>query len=336
MPLPLNAPLAFTLSTALAATGLALPGTAWARLAPPPTAPGAEPAAMSDEERMELAKNMYGEGVAALAGGDAATALAKFEAAYNDYAPQLHVFNYNIGQAAYELGDCVKAKQSFQRFLDLVGDHDLRGDATESILEIERSGCANAAPAAATTPVVTTTPVATAPTDLDNEDAPELTSRRDAREDKIDAEVEENESKKIRPLLLSGAILAGVGGLALIGGAISLGLANKKANDLADLASPGPTGFPDGNYSDEDVFNLDRNGLPANNTATIGLFVGGGILAAVGVSLIIVDRKKNKGKKKKAGDKNAHLRSTPPRPRLVGLGASPMRGGAAASAAVRF
>ena len=337
MPQLLKAPLALALSTSLA-----LPGVAMA--APPPASPAGDPAAMSDEEKMEVAKGLYGEGVAALEAGDAASALQKFESAYNDYAPSLHVFNYNIGQAAYELGDCVKAKTSFQRFLDLVGDHDLRGDATEKILEIERSGCANTtAPAAVTTPTPTTTTPAptttTGPSELDNEDAPELTSRRDEREDQIEAEVEERDSKKAGPLLISGAALTAVGGLSLIGGAVSLGLANKKANDLANLASPGATGFPDGNYSDDEVFNLDRNALPANNAATIALFIGGGVFTAVGVSLLIVNAKKKKGKK--AGDKNAKAddgksASVRSRPRLVGLGAGPMRGGAAASAAVRF
>lgn len=336
MPQLLKAPLALALSTSLA-----LPGVAMA--APPPASPAGDASAMSDEEKMEVAKGLYGEGVAALEAGDAATALQKFESAYNEYAPSLHVFNYNIGQAAYELGDCVKAKTSFQRFLDLVGEHDLRGDATEKILEIERSGCANTtAPAAVTTPTPATTPApttTTGPSELDNEDAPELTSRRDEREDQIEAEVEERDSKKAGPLLISGAALTAVGGLALIGGAVSLGLANKKANDLANLASPGATGFPDGNYSDDEVFNLDRNALPANNAATIALFIGGGVFTAVGVSLLIVNAKKKKGKK--AGDKNAKANdeksaSVRSRPRLVGLGAGPMRGGAAASAAVRF
>lgn len=328
-------PLAVVLSTSLA-----LPGAALARVAPPPAGPAADPTAMSDEDRMEVAKGLYGEGVASLEGGDAATALSKFESAYNDYAPGLHIFNYNIGQAAFELGDCVKAKTAMQRFLDLVPDHDLRGDATETILEIERSGCANSAAAApVVTPAPTTTPTPTGPSDLDNEDAPELTSRRDAREDQIEAEVEEKESKKAGPLLISGAVLAGVGGLALIGGAISLGLANKKANDLAGLASPGPTGFPNGNYSDDEVFQLDRNSLPANNAATIALFVGGGVLAAVGVSLLVVDAKKKKGRKKSSGKdakRDGSRSAAAKRPRLVGLGAGPMRGGAAASAAVRF
>jgi len=321
-----QSPLALVLSASLA-----LPSVALARVAPAPVAPVAA-GEMTPEQQMETAKGLYGEGVAALDAGDAATALTKFESAYNEYAPSLHVFNYNIGQAAFALNDCVKAKTAFQRFLDLVPEHTLRGDATERILEIERSGCANVAAAAA--PVAAaTTPV---PVNYDDEsdDAPDLTSRKNAREDKIEEEEEEEDAKKVPKLLLVGSILAGVGGLSLIGGAVSLGLANKKANDLAGLASPGPTGFPDGNYSDDDVFNLDRNQLPANNKATIGLFAGGGVLATVGVALIIVHVKKKKGGKRKPGDGDKDARTGGPR--LVGLGAAPTRGGGGASATLRF
>lgn len=334
-----QAPLAVLVSTCLTLPGVAFAAPLHASLGA--STAQAPPAEMSDAEKMEVAKGLYGEGVSALEGGDAATALAKFESAYHEYAPTLHVFNYNIGQAAYELGDCAKAKQAFQRFLDLVSEHPMRGDATERILEIERSGCAAAAPAVAPTPEAP--PVTTGPSAADNVDAPELTSRRDEREEKIDEEVAVNESKKAGPLLVSGAVAAGIGGLALVGGAVSLALANKKANELADLASPGPTGFPNGNYSDDKVFNLDRNSLPANNGATIALFSVGGVATAVGVALLVVHFKRKKGKK--AGDKNAWRSSTrmakadvpASRPRLMGIGAAPMPGGgASASASVRF
>lgn len=318
-----SAPVALLLSTLLALP----PATAAA--APPPTSPAGDPSTMSPEEKMEVAKGLFGEGDAAMAAGDFATALQKFEEAYNTYAPSVHVFNFNIGQAAYNLGDCAKAKQAFQRFLDLVPEHDARGDAQEKLLEIDRSGCANAVPEPAeTTPAA---PVSTGPVAADNEDAPELTSRRSEREDAIDDEVEERDSKRASGMLIAGAVLTALGGAGLIGGAVSVGLANKKATDLAGLASPGPTGFPDGNYSDDEVFDLDRNKLPANNAATIGLFVGGGVLTAVGVTLIVIDVRRKK-KNKKPGDKNA-LRH---RPQLVNVGGGFVRGGAGATATVKF
>jgi len=113
-------------------------------LAPPETTlePGPDPAAMSDDERMEYAKQLYIDGDAAFNMGDYALALVKFETAYRVYVPSIHLFNFNIALSAWELGDCAKAKVAFQRFLDLIPDHPGRGEATERLLDIERSGCA--------------------------------------------------------------------------------------------------------------------------------------------------------------------------------------------------
>lgn len=284
------------------------------------TAFAQDPSTMSDDEKMEMAKQLYGEGDAAIAEGDAATALAKFEEAYNTFAPSLHVFNINIGLAAFELGDCVKAKTAFQRFLDLVPDHPARAKAQENLLEIERSGCA-------AQQVAEPAPVSSAPPSAEeNADAPELTSRRTEREDAIEDEIEEEDSKRASGKLIAGATLTGLGVAGIIGGAVSLGIANRRANELAELASPGPTGFPEGDYSDDDVANLDRSGLPSANTASVVLFVAGGVLTTVGVTLIVLDRI---GKKK---GKNARANG----PRLTSIGPSLLRGGAGAGATVRF
>lgn len=282
---------------------------------------------MSDEEKMEVAKTLYGEGDAALAEGDPVTALVKFEEAYNTYAPSLHVFNFNIGLAAFETGDCVKAKTAFQRFLDLVAEHPSRGQAQEKLLEIERSGCAAAQPTPTPTPVVTT-----APTEEDNKDAPTLSSRRSEREDAAEEEREEDDANRASGKLIGGIILTAIGGGALIGGAVSFGIANSRANNLAELASPGGTGFPEGDYSDDEVANLDRTGLPAANKAGIGLLVGGSVLATVGVTLIVLDRAAKK-KAGKPGDKNARRSKGP---RITNLAPAVMRGGGGATATLRF
>ncbi|MCR9161196.1 MAG: tetratricopeptide repeat protein [Nannocystaceae bacterium] len=315
----MKAPLAVVLATALS-----LPSAAFA--AQPAGSP--DPASMSEEDKMNHAKNLYGEADAAFQSGDFATALSKFEEAYNYYAPSLHLFNFNIGAAAYELGDCAKAKTAFQRFLDLVPDHPERGTAQEKLIEIERSGCAQ--PAAATTapPVTTTTTTVVE----DDDDAPLLTSKKDEREEASERERDEKDAKKTDPLFLTGIILTSVGGAALIGSGISVALARGKANRLADLASPGPTGFPDGNYSDDEVFNLDQTRLPGNNAATIGLLVGGAVITGVGVGLLVVGLKRQKAKRAKLGDKNAAA----PAPHLTGIGPALLPGGGGASASVRF
>jgi hypothetical protein len=275
-----------------------------------------DPATMSDADKLKHAKQLYGEGDAAFKSGDSATALTKFEEAYNVFAPNLHVFNINIGLAAQDLGDCVKAKTAFQRFLDLVSDHPARKQAQEKLLEIERSGCAN---------------VAVDPA-LENQDAPELTSRREEREEAAETEREETNAKKASGKLIAGAALTGLGVAAIIGGGVSLGIANKRANELAGLASPGPTGFPAGDYSDDTVANLDRSGLPAANKASVGLFIGGGVLTTVGVVLIVLDITGKKKAGAKSGDKNAKAKS----PRLTSLGPTFVRGGGGVAASVAF
>jgi len=317
----MNAPIAVALATALS-----LPSAALA--AQPAGSP--DPASMSEDQKMERAKGLYGEADAAFQAGDFSNALAKFEEAYNYYAPGLHLFNFNIGAAAYELGDCAKAKTAFQRFLDLVPDHPERGAAQEKLIEIERSGCAQAA-AATTAPPVTTTTLG--PATEDDEDSPLLTSKKDEREEASERERDEKDAKKTDPLLLTGIILTAVGGATLIGSGVSVALARSKANRLADLASPGTTGFPDGNYSDDEVFNLDQTRLPGNNTATLALLVGGVVVTGVGVGLLVVGLKRQKAKRAKVGDKNA---SVPTRPHLAGFGPSLLPRGGGASASVRF
>jgi tetratricopeptide (TPR) repeat protein len=278
---------------------------------------------MSEADRMEKAKGLFGAGQQSFDNGDFSGALQQWEEAYNVYAPQLHLFNFNIGQAAFELGDCVKAKTAYQRFLDLVPDHPSRGDAQQRLLEIERSGCANV-------PVETEpAPIQTTPTGpaTDYDDAPILTSKTSERNEAIDRERKDRDSKK-HPLLVAGAVTAGVGVLALVGGGVALGLANREANTLADLASPSPTtGFPSGNYSDNDVFDSDRNKLPGLNKASVALFVAGGVLVVAGTALIVTDVMKRK--------KNG-ANASRSRPHLVDMGPTWLPGGGGAAATVRF
>jgi tetratricopeptide (TPR) repeat protein len=319
-----HAPLAILLSSTLALPGSIL----GAAPPPPPVEGGAGPdvSSMSDEDRVAKAKELYGEADSAFQAGDFANALTKFEEAYDVYAPSFHVFNINIALAAHEIGDCVKAKKAFQRFLDLVPEHPSRSQAQEKLLEIDRSGCANVQPEPP--PDLNTT----APVTEDVEEAPLLTSRSNERDEAADQERAQRSAKKQHPLVITGAVLTAVGAAAIIGGGVAAGLANAKANRLAKLASPGPTGFPDGNYSDDEVFNLDRNGLPANNAAYITLFVVGGAVAVTGVALLVVGLKRKK-EERRAIDKNAY-RST--KPQLVGVGPSVLPRGGGAAATLRF
>lgn len=316
-----------------------------------------DPVAMTQEERRETARLLYEEGDTLLHEGEATQALAKFEEAYHHYAPDLHVFNFNIGTAAFDAGRCELARSSLQRFLDIVDEHDKRGEAQKLVLALDRGECVQAEPEAGTGleggGAVVPPPGGdgtlggggAAPyegskaTADDNYDRPELGSKAEERRKAAAIEIDKKKEGKPSGMLVGGAVLTAVGGAAIVGGAVSLGLANRKANRLADLASPGATGFPDGNYSDDEVFDLDRNGLPANNIATIALFAGGGVMTAVGVTLIALDfRKRKRGrsadeKPAEEGDREASSRR---RVRLVGVGLGPTRTGAAASATVAF
>ncbi len=301
---------------------------------PAPGAAGADPAAgMTDEQKMERAKQLFGEGNAAVEAGDYATAVQKFEEAYLVYAPQLHVFNFNIGSAAFYANDCVKAKAALQRFLDLVPEHPERATAQEMLLEIERTKCAEEQAAAQPAPQPDPQPQVAVPVEQDNEDAPILESKRDERERAIEAERAETDRNKASGLLIGGAVLAALGGAALIGGGVSAGLAFQKTKRLASESEPSPyTGFPTGDYSSDEIFNLDRTQLKNNNIATIALFVGGGALFATGIVLIGVDiAKKKKAKKSGSSDEARRLR-----PHLVGAGPTWLPGGGGAAATVRF
>lgn len=298
---------------------------------------------MSEDDKIQRAKTLFGEGDAAFQGGDFATALAKFEEAYNVYAPSIHVFNMNIGLAAYELKDCGKAQLAFQRFLDLVPDHPARAEAQEKVLEIERSGCAQA-------PVEEDPAPITTPTDdesafdsgsagyvaSDDDDAPLLTSSSKERKNKAAAERRAMDANR-KPLLIAGAVLTAVGVLALGGGGLSIALAANKRNALQGYATPGPTGFPAGRYHDPEVFDLDRNRLPINNYTTIALFGLGGALTVTGAALLGVHfaRKKKAGKSDAAPATASRLRSSDGVPRLL-LAPTWTPGGGGATAQVRF
>jgi tetratricopeptide (TPR) repeat protein len=99
---------------------------------------GSEP---SDEEltqqQMEYAKQLYEQGVAAMDAKDYDEALRLFGDAYR-YAPQLHLFNFNIGNAAELAGDCQRARTAFRMFLDLVPEHPERGAVQVKLDELTR------------------------------------------------------------------------------------------------------------------------------------------------------------------------------------------------------
>jgi hypothetical protein len=92
-------------------------------------------AAPSDLDR---AKQVYGEAMKALDAKDYATATAKFEQAYR-FAPDKHLFNYNIASAAELAGDCRKAQRHYRMFLDLVAKHAARKEVERTLVKLDKT-----------------------------------------------------------------------------------------------------------------------------------------------------------------------------------------------------
>ncbi|MBC8072711.1 MAG: hypothetical protein IAG13_30605 [Deltaproteobacteria bacterium] len=95
----------------------------------------AAPAWAAAPSDLDRAKQVYGEAMKLLDAKDYAGATAKFEQAYL-FAPDKHLFNYNIASAAERAGDCRKAQRHYQRFLDLVPKHAERKGAERSLAQL--------------------------------------------------------------------------------------------------------------------------------------------------------------------------------------------------------
>lgn len=326
------------------ATSLALPSPAFAArtitVTQDPSMP--DPNTLTDEQKMETAKRLYGEAEALFAEGKYPEAMVKYEAAYFQYAPSLHLFNFNIGQAAFEAGDCAKAKTAYQRFLDLVPDNPHRANAQERLIEIERTGCAQAAPAPAPTPAAAEPAPVAGPRASDYEDGPDLSSRRSEREEAAEREREKMDAESRGPKFVAGVTLISIGAAAAIGGAVTLGIAAGMKNELESDMAPGPTGYPTGDYSDEQTYQKEAVTLPALNV-TSGVLLGvGGAALVTGAVLVALDAKRRKAAKGAGGDEESPGDDAPTartkrrRAKLIGVAPAIFRGGGGAAAAVRF
>lgn len=98
------------------------------------TATGFGPAKPGEptKEQLEYSKKLYGEGAAAMEAEDYALALTKFKEGYR-YAPNLHMFTFNIASAADAMDDCRTAQTYFQMFVDLVPKHPQRKAAKKRL-----------------------------------------------------------------------------------------------------------------------------------------------------------------------------------------------------------
>lgn len=298
---------------------------------PPPPASGSatavadqppDPAAVSPEERLKWAKKLFTEARAAHDAEDFFNSVIKFEQAYN-FAPDKHIFAFNIGQDAWELKDCARVKQYLQLFLiKETANEDLRKKAQELLAKAENNKeCVTGGPEP-----VAGTPANNQPRGPaeDSEDPLLEKKNRNGDDDADDAPKKRGASG----LLIGGVVLA-VLGVGAAGGGIGTMLAAKgKAASIEDAANVGPTNFAQGNYANSSASG-DQASLKTLNIVTPVLLAAGGAMLVGGIVMIVIDR----GNKKK--NKGFYARQSGVQ--LGGIGAAPLPGGGAAgSIALHF
>ncbi len=301
---------------------LALPSVALAE--PPPPPPGGkagadqphDPDTISAEEKLKWAKKLFGEATAAHDSEDFYNSVVKFEQAYR-FAPDKHIFAYNIGQDAWELRDCARVKQYLELFLiKETAKEDLRKKAQELLAKADgNSECVtgNAAPEPSGPPPKVV---------VDGGDGPDLSGGGD----KDDGEEAPPPRKRGASGLLIGGVILSVVGVGAAGAGIGTMFAAKSkvqaVNDAADVGAT--TGFPQGSYDDE-VQGQAKSAKTLNVVTPILIGVGGAMLIG-GIVMIVIDRgNKRKHRGFYAGQKPVQL---------GGLGAAPLPGGGAAGSLV--
>ncbi len=324
----LMSPLRTALSLALCGS-LAHPSVALGAMAAPDACEGATQASelpdvtgLNDDEKLEWAKKLYIEAKGFHETGNYYCSVIKYEQAYT-YAPDKHLFAYNLGVDAWELKDCARVKHYMQLFLvnDTESD-DLRKDAKRILDEAEASAdCITQAGGASSSGGGNPADEDSGAPIEDNESAPGLSGSDSAGDD--------SGAKKTRKKtsgLLIGGVLLSVLGLGAAGGGIALTLSGKKKFDeLTDASDKtNPTGFAQGFYDPELASGAKTFGL----VGPVLMGIGGGLLVG-GVVMIVLDR----GNKKKGKGVYANRRGL----QLEGVGAAPLRnGGGAASMTFRF
>lgn len=327
----------------LLCTSLALPTVAWAGPPPPPPGGGGsdqppDPSTLSSEERLNWAKKLFTQAKEAHDKEDYFNSVIRFEQAYA-FAPDKHIFAYNIGQDAWELKDCARVKQYLELFLVKEQNNaDLRKKAQELLQKAENNPeCVTGGPApssggggggAATSGGGGGGGGGSRAPATDEED-PLLTKRKPDSSSGGDDGGDEPKKRGVSGMFIGGVVLAVLGVGAVGGGIGTFAVAKSKAGAIQDAAAPGGViqTFPQGVY-DSDV-DGDFNSLKTLNVVTPILLAAGGALLVGGVAMIAIDRtNKKKGKGFYAGKRRVEL---------TGLGAAPLPGGGAAgSMALRF
>lgn len=328
-----------SLSVVLCAS-LAQPTVALAAPPPPPPPPSGsaaaaaqpeqppDPSTVTAEERINWAKKLFKEATEAHDREDFYNSVIKFEQAYS-FAPDKHIFAFNIGQDAWELRDCARVKQYLELFLVKENAKmDLRKKAQEILSKAENNPeCVTGGPAQTSQPTNTTNNNTTSRPASDEEDP--LALKKNNNSGGGDSTDDEPKKRGTSGLFLGGVVLMVLGIGAVGGGVGTLAIAKSKAGAIEDAAAPGMivTSFSQGQYNDD--VDGDFKSLKTLNLVTPILLAAGGAMLVGGIAMIVVDRgNKKKGKGFYAGKQ---------RVQLTGLGASPLPGGGAAgSLSLRF
>lgn len=330
----LRASLTLVLCTALAQPTVAFAGP------PPPPPPGSsaaaaqpdvppDPNSVSAEERVNWAKKLFKEAKEAHDREDFYNSVVKFEQAYS-FAPDKHIFAFNIGQDAWELRDCARVKQYLELFLVKENNNaDLRKKAQEVLTKAENNPeCVTGGPAAASSGGGNTGSTGnTSQRPVEDSEDPLALRKRD--NDGGGSSDDDAPKKRGTSGVFIGGIVLTVLGIGAIGGGIgTLAIAKNRAGAIEDAANPSSqTGFAQGRYNDD--VDSDYSSLGTLNVVTPVLIAAGGALLVGGIAMIAVDRvNKKKGKGFYAGQK---------RLQVAGFGAAPLPGGGAAgSLALHF
>lgn len=108
-----------------------------------PPAPTTSNPEMSEEERLEQAKELYMQAEGKYAEEDWAAAVDLYEQAYN-LVPGKHGFALKVGLTAEKAGDCAKAQTFLQHFINYATEDkyaDDRKQAEDALGRVRDQGC---------------------------------------------------------------------------------------------------------------------------------------------------------------------------------------------------
>ncbi|MCA9686468.1 MAG: hypothetical protein KC457_30145 [Myxococcales bacterium] len=338
----IRVPVALALTLSMPGAFL-MPSVSLASVPPPPSGPATQPAPqpqpqpqnLSEDEKIELAKQKYAEAEVLAAEGNYVDAVVLYEEAYY-LVPGKHGFAHKVGVTAFKAGDCDKANTYLKHFIQY-GDAEKQGDkfdeAKQILGEISVSGCATDSGGGGGGGGGSNS---SDPTDYEDPlgESTKTTRQKDA------AQAREDKKNEKRGLLIGGAALTAVGVVGLGVGFAGLGIASKSAGSLQDLSSNSTnTGFPSGDYACRDVptsecpYQLEGRMKTGNVLAYVGLPIGGAALIG-GVAMLAIymaNKKKNGGGLEEAPAVEGEAGVA-----ISGLGPMMLPGGGGAMVELRF